>query len=370
LPPIAGHVAALKFALLFGLSTALVGCAPRVALVAPPSGFPSWAREAVPDSARRVTLFYATDRRATGRSLPRRFYGEAWGELGFGTCVVEVSAHRSGLFSGLGRWFRAAGAPVKGVRLATIEPLDRGPFLQALRAELDHSPGRRVAIFVHGFNVPFERAARYAAQIARDVGLEGPVLLYSWPAPSSYLASEENVSATELHFAPFLERLSSELGAERLQILTFSMGSRAVVRSLERLASRGVLGDRARLDQVVLIAPDLDARWFARVVPVVVHAAGRVTLYASSGDKALRASRALHGHARAGSGGKARLVGKGFDTIDASRARAEIVGHGYMDELARDLRAVLTNGRPPEERPWLEPVAAPGGTWWRLKRIR
>jgi esterase/lipase superfamily enzyme len=128
------------------------------------------------------------------------------------------------------------------------------------------------------------------------------------------------------------------------------------------------LGDTCRFGQVVLVAPDVDERWFAQVAPEVRDVATRVTLYASSGDKVLRTARAVHGHARAGGAHESWRAGAGVDAIDVTRLRSEMFGHGYLDELARDLRAVLRDGRAPAERPWLEASPDSSAGWWRLKR--
>ena len=53
---------------------------------------------------------------------------------------------------------------------------------------------------------------------------------------------------------------------------------------------------------------------------------GRMTLYASSGDEALRASQRLAGYPRAGQGGAGIVVVAGIDTVDASLVDTSLLG--------------------------------------------
>ena len=353
--------------LVLALALGAIGCAGPTRLTAPPPGSPAWALEPLPDSARTLTVFYATDRKPTGRSDPAKFFGGHWGDLSLGRCVVTVPRRKNGGLSGLGRWFRSAGTPVRGVQLRSLEPETSERFFAALQESRSKSPGHEVLLFVHGFNMHFERASRYLAQLARDIGFQGPTILYSWPAARGYMAAEENVAASELHLKTFVRQLEAGLGPG-LHLMAYSMGNRALIAALAELSERRAPGDTRRFGQVVLVAPDLDARWFASVAPRVRDVSTRITLYASSGDKALRISRALHGHARTGGAHGSSPAVAGVEAIDVTRLRSEMFGHGYLDELARDLRAVMRDGRAPAERPWLEAAPDTSAGWWRLRR--
>jgi esterase/lipase superfamily enzyme len=80
--------------------------------------------------------------------------------------------------------------------------------------------------------------------------------------------------------------------------------------------------------------------------------AKRVTLYASSRDKALAFSKKVHGYDRAGeSGGKIVLV-DGVETIDVSAVDTNFVGHFYYGENKSVLSDIfnLLQGQPASKR--------------------
>ena len=120
---------------------------------------------------------------------------------------------------------------------------------------------------------------------------------------------------------------------------------------------------------MVFAAPDVDARVFRReILPRLMPLAGHVTLYASSDDDALRASRVVNGAGRLGLGGDSLVVIDGMDTIDATRVTADVLGHtlfGNQSFLA-DLAVLLAEGKSPSERRLL-PARKGGLTFYRFR---
>jgi esterase/lipase superfamily enzyme len=124
--------------------------------------------------------------------------------------------------------------------------------------------------------------------------------------------------------------------------------------------------------EVILAAPDIDAAVFKRDIAPAILKAGEsvVTLYASSGDWALRASKRFHGYARAGDSGQALTVVPNMVTIDASDVETGFLGHSYFAEsnsIIGDLYAIFTGKRKPEERQLIS-VESPAGRYWRIAR--
>ena len=86
--------------------------------------------------------------------------------------------------------------------------------------------------------------------------------------------------------------------------------------------------------------PDIDADTFVRdIAPAILPASARVTLYASSNDKALAFSKTVHGYPRAGESGDGLVLINGIDTIDVSAVDTNFVGHFYYG----DNRSVLSD---------------------------
>jgi len=335
----------------------------------------------------RLTIFYATNRQPAGKPDPRRFFGRKWGEPVFGRATVKLPPREllARLERGAGRSLRSPGTPIKQVRLESLAPMPADSYFAAVAAAVERSERKRALVFVHGYNMPFERAVRFTAQMERGLGARAAAIVYSWPASSNYLADEEAVEWTEHDLQAFLTGLAARIGAGSIDLLGYSMGARALVGALASIAAAGTGGPAlaavtangdpapagdpaARFGQLVLAAPDLEARIFARSLPQAARIARHVTLYASSRDRALRTSHKVHGHARAGEAGPHILLLPEMDTIDVSAVRSDLTGHGYLEELLGDLELLLTRDAAPDERPGLARATRGERTYWRMTR--
>jgi esterase/lipase superfamily enzyme len=304
----------------------------------------------------KVTVFYATDRRRTGESAPDEFYGGEFGALDFGTVRVSIPpSHEVGAIESpsLVRFeFRAD--PEKHIVLESVGPLRQGSFYDMLRDSLREASASEALVFVHGYNVSFERAAKRTAQLAFDLKFPGVPVLYSWPSEGKllkYTSDEQDVRLTEPHLRQVLDSLVDRVGARKVHVVVHSMGSRAVAAALgdiRRERGNGVFGE------VVFAAPDIDAReWEQILAPAMVGVADRITLYASSRDRALRLSRTLHDYPRAGDSGEGLTVVEGVQTIDASVIDTSLLGHSYFADAVRmvqDLVRVLAQRMQPDQR--------------------
>src|SRR5690606_36959590 len=96
----------------------------------------------------------------------------------------------------------------------------------------------------------------------------------------------------------------------------------------------------------------------------------QTTVYASSSDLALRASKAVHGYRRVGETAEGVLVIPGLDTVDASGATMAVraFGHSYLTDSAavlKDIRAIVRQKLSAKERGLL-PVGASPNVYWSL----
>jgi esterase/lipase superfamily enzyme len=141
-----------------------------------------------------------------------------------------------------------------------------------------------------------------------------------------------------------------------------------VVFALERLKAEREA--RPLIGQLVLMAPDLDAQTFVERLPDLVPLATGITLYASSNDTPLKASRQLHGAPRLGEAGAFLTVAEGMQTVDVSPlGRYQALGHEYFlfhPAAAADLAALLGDGRSAPERAGLRAVPLNGSVYWQL----
>jgi esterase/lipase superfamily enzyme len=263
------------------------------------------------------------------------------------------------------------------VILSKTERLGSEPFYTLLRERVQASPRRELFVFVHGFNVTFEDAARRTAQIHHDLKFAGAPVFFSWPAHDkfvvTYPADENNVAWSAPHLKQFLLEVVKESRAASVNLVAHSMGNRALAAALREIELE--MKDNARLfNQVILAAPDIDADEFRQnIAPAMQRTAQRLTLYASSRDDALLASRLLHRGPRAGDAGEGLVVINGIDTIDVTAIDSSPWGHSYYgssDPVLNDLKAMLLQAIPPQERTWLSPAERDGLTYWIFQPTR
>jgi esterase/lipase superfamily enzyme len=299
-------------------------------------------------------------------------YGDGRGTLEMGLCRVSIPKdHRTGeIESPSILRFEFREDPEKHVTILEASAYEPDAFFGRLQETMTRARRRELLVFVHGYNVAFDSAVRRTAQIAYDLKFPGAAVCYSWPSHGGlllYSADENNVEWTAPHLKQFLTQLRRESGAEAINLVGHSMGTRAVTNVVREFA-RESEEQGTIFHQVVLAAPDIDAEVFRRdLAPALARTAKRVTLYASSNDQALLASRKLHAYPRAGESGPNLVVTPGIDTIDVSAIDTSFLGHSYYgdnDSIISDLFRLVHEALPPERRERLQPAYYAGLPYW------
>jgi esterase/lipase superfamily enzyme len=337
----------------------------------PPRAPSASDRKAGPDEkVTIVPVLYATDRDATGGAGPYGLYGSGRGTLQFGRIEVSIPPdHKRGEIE-TPRWWKLEFTPNpdKHVTLRSARLLDRAGFLAALALDSESQQGRQALVFVHGYNVSFDAAVRRTAQIARDLRFDGAPILYSWPSTGAmlrYTEDETNAHWTEPHFQEFLRILLNDSALTSVHVICHSMGNRVAVETLKNLPPDI---DTRKLNQLILAAPDIDADTFAQIAAGFCERARQTTLYASSRDLALRASKMVHGYQRAGDTDPRVLIVKSIATIDASRVDTNLLGHSYIGDgtsILADVDQLIRTGAAAQERKFfLNPADLDGGRYW------
>jgi esterase/lipase superfamily enzyme len=109
----------------------------------------------------------------------------------------------------------------------------------------------------------------------------------------------------------------------------------------------------AALRQIVFAAPDIDRDTFVALAEKFHGQAERLTLYGSSNDRAIQASKVVHRYPRAGGSGKEIALANGIDSIDSSAADTSLLGHSYFGDrrsILSDLFSLLRHAHPPDQR--------------------
>jgi len=319
-----------------------------------------------------ITTYYATNRNRSGAPEPAAFYGaKVEGTLEYGRAVVTIPlTHSPGNIELPSLWRLEREDRNKHFVLKSVEPLSLDATRSEMADRLQTSGSKAILAFVHGYNVGFREAAMRTAQLAHDLKFTGVPFFYSWPSAARVTAYLQDADAAELSegvFEQLVEDLSS-LPISDVYLVAHSMGNRIVSKALRARVEKGK--EISKLRELVLAAPDINADLFRTVIaPKLAAMQGtRITVYASSTDLALRASRALHRFNRVGETVPGVFVYPQIETIDASSASSVIraYGHSYiMDSQAvlKDIHAVIQQRTSAKQRGLAEVGNAPNSHW-------
>lgn len=321
----------------------------------------------------KLRVFYATDRGATAPGLKGVTYGpdeSSSDALSYGSLVVSIPpVHTPGEIESPSIWkLEFSEDPAKHIVLEQVTAQSKDSFFSDLHAAVATTPRKEAFIFIHGYNVTFEEAARRAAQLSFDLQFAGAPILYSWPSRGTlagYNADEESVQWTTPHLMSFLEDVHARSGATTVHLIAHSMGNRALLNALESMM-------RSKMDihfgQVVLAAPDVARSHFVQQIPIMQAAADHITLYASSKDQALAASQRINHYPRAGQTGTLTVIPP-VETIDASAVASGFMGHSYFGEsvlVLSDMLYLIRDGLPAARRSHLRQNYYETNVYWRF----
>lgn len=325
----------------------------------------------------QIPISYVTDRNLTGsKRLDKRYGSDRSEKLSYGICKVSIPRERQpGELKTLSFWRRLFGVdPTKYIVLQEIIPRNKEDFFSFLSWRISDSKRKKAFLFVHGYNVTFEDAARRTAQISYDLSFDGASVFYSWPSQgeiSKYIVDETNIKWSEPSLKLFLEEFFTETGAENIYLIAHSMGNRALTHALSELISEQPKL-MEKLTEIILAAPDIDAEIFKRdIAPMLVVAKKPITLYASSNDKALIASKAVHGYPRAGDAGEGLTIVDGIETIDASDVNTSFLGHTFYAKepsVLEDIFYLVHHRLRANERYGIQTQEMEKGKYWVIER--
>lgn len=306
-------------------------------------------------------VFFVTNRQPSAdpeqSSDPDTYFSSTIGSLQYGICSVSIPYRRQpgSLPEPSILRLEFSQDPAKHIVLMELDILPDADFWKQLRSTVDASPKRQLFLFIHGYSATFRDAARRTAQIAWDMNYQGASMFFSWPAGGpdentvgklNYLADLRHAEASDYDLLTVLEQISVRSGAATIHVAAHSMGSHLLTESLSRWNDK--LGtDKApatRFQQIVLAAPDVDARLFVqgKASRLAAFHTG-LTVYASDSDYALKASRTANSYEPLGQinqwsrlGAKSQL----YQLVDVSAVSADwlSVGHLYYGDLPQVIR--------------------------------
>jgi esterase/lipase superfamily enzyme len=325
----------------------------------------------------KLPVYFGTDRNRTKSKDLNEVFGSKRSKLKYG--VVEVSIphdHRIGEIESPSIWkFEFSEVPSKHVMLHEITLLDKQIFFNKLAKDIQSSKKKSTFLFVHGYNTSFSEAAKRTAQISYDLKFDGKAVFFSWPSQAStfrYGKDEENIEWSQSNIKRFLEDYLSKSKAEEIYLVAHSMGNRGLTRAIvDVMEDQPEL--RSKIKEIILAAPDIDADVFKNdIAPNMVSKTKKpITLYVSSDDLALKASKLLHGNARAGDAGEKMVILNGIETIDATGIDTSFLSHSYFadtNSIISDIFDIIQSGQRALKRKRLSTIKLEDDIYWKVKQ--
>ncbi|CAG9932039.1 alpha/beta hydrolase [Candidatus Nitrotoga arctica] len=326
-----------------------------------------------------ATVFFATDRNRTSEAGPESMFSASRSDtISYGLARVSIPAtHQTGYLEAPSAFIRLRFLEnaQKHVLLMQTKIMDKDAYFRAVQDRVASSPKEDAFIFIHGFNVSFENAARRTAQIAYDLGFRGAPVFYSWPSrgsptPLGYSADSQTIEWSKENLKRFLDDFLSKTKAKNVYLVAHSMGNRALTAAFVALLNEKPTL-RSRVKEMILAAPDIDAGIFKRdIAPAMVKLGEPITLYASSTDRALQLAHIANGFPRAGDAGPGMVVVNGVETIDATAINTSFLGHSSFAEtreILNDWQYIIEQGLRASQRAGL---MQPSSTrpYWTFKK--
>lgn len=322
-----------------------------------------------------MDIFFATDRKRNIQRDSQISFGAKRGELSYGITKISVpDTHKVAELEVPSIWaFEFREDAAKHIVIKHIKRLDQSAYFKKISNHTDNATIKKAFIFIHGYNVSFENAAKRTAQMAYDLEFEGAAVFYSWPSNNNtakYTFDEANIKWSQSNIEKFLKDFAEKSDADQIYLIAHSMGTRALSRAYISLLSKNP-HLKSKFKEIILAAADIDADVFKRdIAPAMIQFDTPLTLYSSSKDKALKASKAFHGgYPRAGDSGENLIVLKGIESIDSTNLETEFVGHSYYankKSVISDIFYLFRYGLRAEQRVGLKAYFSSAGKYWKF----
>lgn len=244
-----------------------------------------------------------------------------------------------------------------------------------------------VVLYVHGFNETFGTAAYTAAELCHFLGRADVCSFFTWPASSSggalssYISTTESAQYSVSHLKKAIRTLAQTPGVKGLHLLAHSRGAALLLNAVRELSIEAVAAgenpaEALKFKNLVLMSPDIDTDVASQQLQIFASdpnfttrrdsaelpkfLRGRLTVYASPQDRALRLSEILfRSRYRVGQLTPEDIppsvqdyfskVGN-VDIIVFEGKRTDRFGHAYFTsnpQVSADLIEVIRNGTPP-----------------------
>lgn len=343
--------------------------APKVQLIGP-------AIDELEKEYTMIRTYYGTNREQVN-SLGRVGYGyNLASKIEYGICDVSIpDIHKAGEIESP-NWLKLEFKEDanKHIVIHTFNILDKENFFKQLNFGFDSMVSNNAFLFIHGYNVEFNQAAKRTAQLFHDLEFEGIPLFYSWPSKAqvaAYTHDEDNVEISEIFIRQFIEEIIVNSEVDKLHIIGHSMGARGLMDALIPLLNSNE-SVKDKIGNIILAAPDIIVDKFKlEHLPELKKSVRDITLYGSSNDWALKVSKVVNGKSRLGDFLNGQFMAEGLETIDASDMDTGFLGHSYIGDsqsLLCDLRQLLNEGVKASNRKTLKLMYSDSNPFWQIPK--
>jgi esterase/lipase superfamily enzyme len=339
-------VAAAAFGL---LSVALSGCADK-----PPAEILLPAHS-ISGGEKTVTVMAATTRRRSNGD-PDLFTSDRTEALNYQEYTVSIPPNH---VVGQIEWpSGSAGNAGTQYLVASNRPLTESGFATALRVQLASRKDYQgsVLVYVHGYYSSHQEAVFRGAELAADLqSAAGAVVVFSWPSRNDlteYVTDRESATYSR----DYLERLLNEIAeipsVRSINLVAHSMGNWLAMETLRQAKLRERSPFVAKLNQVVLLAPDIDVDVFRTQLDAIGKLKHPIIVAISRDDLALAASQRIAGDVpRVGNvlidnpRAQAAIERYGLEVVDLSQVNSsDYLGHSKFAEAVPELQNIAASG--------------------------
>lgn len=278
-----------KAVLLIAGLLGMAGCGGKVEGVLLPVAPPAIATN-------RIDMLIATTRMKSV-SPGVMFSGERGATPSFAEIVVSIPPDQNRKIGDVQWPASLPGNPAKEFVTLQAQDLSVDQVRDRFHTMVAKVPGRRVLLFIHGFNNRFDDAVYRFAQIVNDSKVKAVPAMFTWPSRGSvwqYGYDRESANYSRDALEQLLQVMAKDPSVGEVSILAHSMGNWVTLEALRQMAIRnGRVSPKIKV--VMLASPDVDVNVFNQQIASIGKDGPKVTLFVSQDDRALSVSRRVWG---------------------------------------------------------------------------
>ncbi len=304
--------------------------------------------ETNPEKAKMVQVYFATTRLNTGSDKSPDFSGERHLDQGTGSLEYGMAgiAEPKGLISPAKaktgkeykKLLRVDADDWRKSKVNFVSKMDEEDFFKRV-----HDWTGTIAIYIHGYDKPFEEAAEDAAMIFGDyqqyeTSPQRKLLpiLFTWPSVggrTEYGTDEADVEWSSPCFDQVIDRILKEKNPDaQIDVISHSMGARLLFWYLNRLSVTDLKEPVFR--NIFMCSADIDFFSFESKKSIFESAVtNMVYVFVSDRDKPLILSHFIHTQPR---------LGRPIDLPKFTRERSKVFSQSYIAQLTTDTGDLLT----------------------------